>query len=53
MSDFVNFLVSFGFNFLVALLVVRFIYYPSTHNKRYVFTFLAFQHGHLFRVELS
>jgi len=21
---------------------VRFIYYPSTHNKRYVFTFLAF-----------
>ncbi len=42
MSDFVNFLVSFGFNFLVALLVVRFVYYPSTHNKRYVFTFLAF-----------
>jgi len=41
-SDFVNFLVSFGFNFLVALLVVRFVYYPSTHNKRYVFTFLAF-----------
>ena len=42
MSDFANFLVSFGFNFLVALLVVRFVYYPSTHNKRYVFTFLAF-----------
>jgi hypothetical protein len=41
-SDFANFLVSFGFNFLVALLVVRFVYYPSTHNKRYVFTFLAF-----------
>jgi len=41
-SDFMNFLVSFGFNFLVALLVVRFVYYPSTHNKRYVFTFLAF-----------
>lgn len=42
MSDFANFMLSFGFNFLVALLVVRFIYYPSTHNKRYVFTFLAF-----------
>lgn len=42
MSDFLSFLLNFGFNFLVALLVVRFIYYPSTHNKRYVFTFLAF-----------
>jgi hypothetical protein len=42
MSDFMGFILSFGFNFLVALLVVRFIYYPSTHNKRYVFTFLAF-----------
>jgi hypothetical protein len=42
MNDFGNFLVSFGFNFLVALLMVRFIYYPSTHNKPYVFTFLAF-----------
>ena len=42
MSDFANFLLSFAFNFLAALLIVRFIYYPSTHNKRYVFTFLAF-----------
>jgi len=42
MSDFANFLLSFGFNFLVALLVVRFIYYPSTRNKPYVLTFLAF-----------
>jgi hypothetical protein len=42
MSDLTNFLVSFGFNLLVAVLVVRFIYYPSTHNKSYVFTFLAF-----------
>jgi hypothetical protein len=37
-----SFLLAFGFNFLVALLIVRFIYYPSTHNKAYVFTFLAF-----------
>ncbi|HNT24891.1 MAG TPA: DUF4956 domain-containing protein [Anaerolineales bacterium] len=36
------FLLSFGFNFLVALALVRFIYYPSTHNKPYVFTFMAF-----------
>ena len=42
MSDLTSFLVGFGFNLLVAILIVRFIYYPSTHNKRYVFTFLAF-----------
>ncbi len=42
MSELGSFLLGFGFNFLVALLVVRFIYYPSTHDKRYVFTFLAF-----------
>ncbi|MBI5565285.1 MAG: DUF4956 domain-containing protein [Chloroflexi bacterium] len=42
MTDLSNFLLSFGFNFLVALLIVRFIYYPSTHNKSFVFTFLAF-----------
>jgi hypothetical protein len=42
MSAFANFLLGFGFNLLVAVLVVRFIYYPSTHNKAYVFTFLAF-----------
>jgi len=42
MSDFATFLLSFAFNLLVALVLVRFIYYPSTHDKRYVFTFLAF-----------
>ncbi len=42
MSEFSSFMIGFAFNFLVALLVVRLIYYPSTHNKRYVFTFLAF-----------
>jgi hypothetical protein len=42
MSTFASFLIGFGFNLLVAVLVVRFIYYPSTHNKAYVFTFLAF-----------
>ncbi len=42
MNELGSFLLYFGFNFLVTLLVVRFIYYPSTHNKHYVFTFLAF-----------
>lgn len=42
MSSLGSFLVSFSFNFLIAIILVRFIYYPSTHNKRYVFTFLAF-----------
>lgn len=42
MNNLSEFLISFGFNFLIALIIVRCIYYPSTHNKRYVFTFLAF-----------
>jgi hypothetical protein len=42
MSEFGNFLLNFGFNFLIAFLLVRFIYYPSTHKKGYVLTFLAF-----------
>lgn len=42
MSDFANFILGFGFNLLMAVLIVRFIYYPSTHNKSHVFTFLAF-----------
>lgn len=42
MSDLLRFILSFTLNLLVAILLVRFIYYPSTHNKRYVFTFLAF-----------
>ncbi len=37
-----NFLINFLFNFVVAVIIVRFIYYPSTHNKRYIFSFLAF-----------
>lgn len=42
MSDIQLFLIGFVFNLLIAFVLVRFIYYPSTHNKRYVFTFLAF-----------
>lgn len=42
MNELGGFILSFAFNLLVALVMVRFIYYPSTHNKSYVFTFLAF-----------
>lgn len=42
MSELASLFISFGFNLLVALVIVRLIYYPSTHNKPYVFTFLAF-----------
>lgn len=42
MSGTLEFLIGFILNFGVALLVVRFIYYPMTHNKPYVFTFMTF-----------
>lgn len=42
MSALLEFMIGFLFNFLVACIVVRFIYYPATKNKPYVFTFLAF-----------
>ncbi|HEY0734080.1 MAG TPA: DUF4956 domain-containing protein [Herpetosiphonaceae bacterium] len=32
----------FAVNLLVALIIVRFIYYPAKQDKNYVFTFLAF-----------
>ncbi len=36
------FVLGAALNLLMALLIVRFIYYPQTQDKRYVFTFLAF-----------
>lgn len=42
MSTLFSFLISFAFNLVVTFILVRFIYYPSTHSKRYVLTFLAF-----------
>lgn len=42
MNNLVAFLLNFVFNFAVAVVIVRFIYYPTTQNKPYVFTFLAF-----------
>jgi hypothetical protein len=42
MDTFFSFLLGFLFNLAIALIGVRLIYYPKTHNKRYVFTFLSF-----------
>jgi hypothetical protein len=41
-NELTDFVLGAGFNLAVALLIVRFIYYPFTQNKNYVFTFLAF-----------
>lgn len=58
-TELTPFLLGAGFNLLVALLIVRFIYYPVTQDKNYVFTFLTFNTiiyfvlGLLTSVELS
>jgi hypothetical protein len=41
-EDLPTFLASAAFNFAVAFVIVRFIYYPVTQDKRYVFSFLSF-----------
>lgn len=41
-SESILFLAGAGLNLLVAVLIVRFIYYPVTQDKKFVFTFLAF-----------
>ncbi len=42
MENLANFTLGFVLNFVVAFVIVRFIYYPRTKDKRFVFTFLAF-----------
>ena len=37
-----DFLLGFLLNLLVPIIIVRFIYYPKTQDKHFVFTFLAF-----------
>ena len=37
-----DFLLGFLLNLFVALIIVRFIYYPKTQDKHFVFTFMAF-----------
>jgi hypothetical protein len=41
-EDLATLLASAAFNFGVAVVIVRFIYYPVTQDKRYVFSFLTF-----------
>ena len=41
-TDFIPFTLGAAFNLLVAISIVRFIYYPVTQDKNYVFTFLTF-----------
>lgn len=38
----VDLFTGFAVNLIVALIIVRFIYYPAKQDKNYVFTFLAF-----------
>lgn len=42
MSPSTELLIGFAANFLIALFIVRFIYYPVKQSKNYVFTFIAF-----------
>ena len=42
MDDFITFGFSFLFNSVIALLIIRYIYYPVKRDKDYVLTFLAF-----------
>lgn len=41
-ADLSHFVLGAAFNLLSAIIIVRFIYYPWTQNRSYVFTFLAF-----------
>lgn len=41
-DELLYFILGAALNLVVALLIVRFIYYPVTQDKTYVFTFLAF-----------
>ena len=42
MSDLTSFTLGFLLNAAAATIIARAIYYPQTHDKRYVFTYLAF-----------
>lgn len=37
-----SYLIGFLINFIVAFVIVRFVYYPGNHDKNYVFSFIAF-----------
>jgi hypothetical protein len=52
MSELAKFMLSFLFNFSVALIIVRWIYYPMKQRSNYIFTFLAFNTVVYFLVSL-
>ena len=39
-QDFLELLFRFGLNFLVTLVIIRFLYYPATRRKDYLFTYI-------------
>jgi len=39
-EDFAELLMRFAFNFIVTLTIVRYIYYPKTHRREFLFTFI-------------
>ncbi|HHZ64478.1 MAG TPA: DUF4956 domain-containing protein [Flavobacteriales bacterium] len=41
-EDFLELITRFGFNLFISVLVVRYIYYPVTKRKDYLFTYLMF-----------
>jgi len=41
-SEVMHFILGAGFNLLIALVIVRYIYYPVAPHREYVFSFLAF-----------
>ncbi len=58
-TELTTLLVGAGLNLLVTLIIVRFVYYPLTQDKNYVFTFMAFNTmiyfvlGLLIKMEMS
>ena len=41
-ADLLDLLLRFAFNFLVAYVIIRWIYYPTHKNKDYLFTYFLF-----------
>jgi hypothetical protein len=41
LNDFLDLVVRFSFNFIVVLVAIRWIYYPTTKRKDYLFTYLV------------
>lgn len=42
LSDFINLVIKFTYNFITAFLIIRFIYYPRERKRDFFFTFLIF-----------